>query len=354
MRISIAMATYNGARYIQQQLDSIAAQTLLPYELVVTDDHSTDDTLAIVERFAEHAPFHVRIHRNPERLYFAQNFMRAASLCSGDWITFCDQDDVWVKEKLEAVVHAAARPGVTMVVHALQTVDVSLRPIKGTAAQCRVRRGHAPARMPPLGYFAGLCVAFDASLMPLIASRPRFPDAHDHTYEAAHDKWVSSVADAVGTVRYIRRPLTLYRQHEANTCGTTPQQLDYRVRHAWSTGAAAYEDAASLASGYSETFARLAASPEGKPWRARLERAARRYGRTQRYLLRRAALYRAQSLPSRIAALAALALTGAYRFNPIRPPLHAFAKDFFFMLSHLRNAHASANANAASAKERHS
>src|SRR5581483_5816839 len=100
MRISIAMATYNGGQFIREQLDSLSRQTFLPCELVVCDDGSTDHTLAIVETFAASAPFAVRIHRNKKRLGFGPNFLKAASLCDGEVIAFSDQDDVWLETKL--------------------------------------------------------------------------------------------------------------------------------------------------------------------------------------------------------------------------------------------------------------
>ena len=84
--ISIAMATYDGARFVAEQLASFAAQTRLPDELVVTDDGSTDGTLEIVERFAATAPFAVHIHRNPARLGYTLNFSEAVSKCEGEII----------------------------------------------------------------------------------------------------------------------------------------------------------------------------------------------------------------------------------------------------------------------------
>ena len=83
MKISIAMATYNGAKYIRDQLDTLGRQTLPPVELVVTDDGSTDATLSIVEAFSAVAPFPVRIIRNTNRLGYEENFLKAASLCAG-------------------------------------------------------------------------------------------------------------------------------------------------------------------------------------------------------------------------------------------------------------------------------
>src|SRR5580698_5355366 len=79
--VSIAMATYNGARYVGEQLESLARQTVLPTELVVTDDNSTDNTVDIVTAFATKAPFPVHIEKNPKRLGYRDNFMKAVSLC---------------------------------------------------------------------------------------------------------------------------------------------------------------------------------------------------------------------------------------------------------------------------------
>lgn len=103
--ISIAMCTYNGEKYLQQQLESIASQTRLPDELVICDDRSTDKTTEIIRNFADAAPFPVRFNLNPVNLGGAakgitRNFEQASSLCTGDLIAFCDQDDVWMPQKL--------------------------------------------------------------------------------------------------------------------------------------------------------------------------------------------------------------------------------------------------------------
>jgi glycosyltransferase involved in cell wall biosynthesis len=110
------MATYNGARFLREQLDSIATQTLLPYELVICDDGSTDATLEIAGQFAKEVSFPVRIYQNESNLGFADNFLKAASLCEGDWIAFSDQDDIWLPHKL-ATVSRRFNDGVLLVLH---------------------------------------------------------------------------------------------------------------------------------------------------------------------------------------------------------------------------------------------
>ena len=85
-RISVAMCTYNGGRYLQEQLESIALQSRLPMELVVCDDQSTDDTISILKRFQSEAPFTVKVVRNSQRLGSTQNFDQAIGLARGDLI----------------------------------------------------------------------------------------------------------------------------------------------------------------------------------------------------------------------------------------------------------------------------
>ena len=92
--LSIAMATYNGERYIAEQLSSIAHQTRLPDELVLSDDASTDGTLDIVKDFMKCAPFPIRLLVNRNRLSSSRNFEVAMRACNGDIIFLCDQDDV--------------------------------------------------------------------------------------------------------------------------------------------------------------------------------------------------------------------------------------------------------------------
>ncbi len=100
-RISVALCTYNGERFLPQQLASMAKQTRLPDELVVCDDRSTDRTMALVREFAASSPYPVRIFENEHNLGFAANFERAIRLCEGDLIALSDQDDIWYPIRLE-------------------------------------------------------------------------------------------------------------------------------------------------------------------------------------------------------------------------------------------------------------
>ena len=89
MNISIAMCTYNGSRFLGEQLKSLAEQTMLPSELIICDDASTDATSAIVKGFADEAPFPVRLIRNEVTLGSTKNFEKAICLCAGEAIALC-------------------------------------------------------------------------------------------------------------------------------------------------------------------------------------------------------------------------------------------------------------------------
>jgi glycosyltransferase involved in cell wall biosynthesis len=97
--ISIALATYNGAKYLSAQLDSLYKQTRLPDEVVVTDDCSTDSTLDILIEYNKR--YGLKYFINKTALGVNKNFEKAISFCSGDYIAICDQDDIWLPSKIE-------------------------------------------------------------------------------------------------------------------------------------------------------------------------------------------------------------------------------------------------------------
>jgi glycosyltransferase involved in cell wall biosynthesis len=103
--VSVALCTCNGEAYIEAQLASVLAQTHRALELVVVDDASTDRTVEILAEAARRDE-RIRVHRNPQRLGVNANFERAFSLCRGDFIAPCDQDDVWSAKKLESLLAA--------------------------------------------------------------------------------------------------------------------------------------------------------------------------------------------------------------------------------------------------------
>ena len=209
--ISIAMATYNGARFLCKQLASIAAQSALPAELVACDDGSTDGTLDVVRDFARSAPFEVRIEQNEQRLGVSENFLKAASLCRHEWIAFCDQDDVWLPGKLEAVQGLAERrPGLMLIAHRAAIADEELRPTGELLHVPAVRRLAIVPRLARgfWGYPYGFCMIFRSHLLRAAAAEGRPIESHD--------RWIAVMAGVLGETAYLPQPLALYRRHGEN------------------------------------------------------------------------------------------------------------------------------------------
>lgn len=124
--ISVAMAMLNGTTFLQDQLNSLAAQTYFPDALWITDDGSTDATQTIVNTFAAKAPFRVHFVKHHKRLGYRDNFLKAANLAGGDFVAFCDQDDVWLPSKLERIARTAKEFAPGLIVHSGRVVEQSL------------------------------------------------------------------------------------------------------------------------------------------------------------------------------------------------------------------------------------
>ena len=218
-QISVAMATFNGAAYLLEQLESLAAQTLPPAELVITDDGSTDGTRGIVEAFASRAPFPVRWHDNDARLGYRANFMRAASLCTGELIAFCDQDDIWYPEKLAVAAAAFSNPDVMLFHHEARAVR------DGVVLSERVRKVSSthsliPAlQTAPWQFPFGYTEVFRATLRDYDTLWCRSTDFKGLGEQAAHDQWYYFLAAVLGTIAFHPLPLADYRQHAGNTFG---------------------------------------------------------------------------------------------------------------------------------------
>lgn len=234
MHVSVAMCTYNGAAYLQEQLESIASQTRPPDELVVCDDRSEDATARIVEAFARTAPFPVRWHVNPANLGITRNFEQAIALCQGDVIFLSDQDDVWRPGKVRRIEEVlAADESIGLVFSNGQVVDDQLRPLGyqlwdslwfGELEQRRVRRGDATGVFLRHTVAAGGTLAFRARYRDLLLPIPDL--------RSAHDAWTALLIAAVTGVAIVDEPLIQYRLHSDNQIGLRKWNLRGQVTQA--------------------------------------------------------------------------------------------------------------------------
>lgn len=316
----MAMATYNGERFLHKQLESLARQTLLPSELVVCDDGSTDGTMGILRRFAAHAPFPVRIYQNRTKMGYGPNFLRAAFLCSCSLIAFCDQDDVWLEQKLERCRAVLLETGSQLVIHSAEVVDKRLASLGSRTSKVRhpVRLDAADGRgwdtvLPRLGAALGLvrgCTCVFRSEM-----LHQIPPAPPLTGPAiGHETWLTFAAEATGSITLIPDVLVLYRQHGSNASGfSTAANLKQKLMGATKTTEAGFlfqAEKAVRCAGFLEEAARR--TPELRP---RLSRAEDWYKARAQSLRLRASFYAAKSssLPTAIRRLFSLVLCGAYR-----------------------------------------
>ena len=225
------MCTYNGARFVAEQLASIAAQTRPPDELVVCDDCSTDATIERIREFARTAPFPVRVFENEKNIGSTKNFERALELCEGDFIAFADQDDVWLPEKLRKLEDALANESTALAFTDGEVVDESLRPLGqrvwqtirfGEEEQRLFREGRAFAVLLDHNVVTGAAMALKAEFKKLILP---FPDDLTHDgIPVIHDWWTALIIAAVGDVFFVPEPLFKYRQHAGQQMGVMSER----------------------------------------------------------------------------------------------------------------------------------
>lgn len=308
-KVSVAMATYNGARFLAEQLASLAAQTHLPFELVICDDGSSDETLAILRQFAGNAPFSVVVHRNPERLGYRGNFIRAASLCRGALVSFCDQDDVWDPRKLAIVAAAFDRPSVMLVGHQAMLIDSDGRPMQPFDS---APGGDKPFEHDPWPLIHGFAQTFRSAVL---AHKDLWSGSKSHFLAdtpVGHDRWALFVAACLGEIRVLPDRLVSYRQHAGNTFGALQPDPAETGRWAARPG----DEAAAVALRHAAATSRLRmlealAARQAPDGGARLGPLLERYRDLQWRLDQRLRILHGP-LGSRLAALTRLVVEGAY------------------------------------------
>lgn len=220
LRISVAMCTYNGARYLQEQLESIAAQNLLPDELIICDDRSSDGTSGIIQRWASRAPFPVRLFINEVNLGSSGNFEKAIRLCGMELIVLSDQDDVWHPQRLEWSENMFRRsPSVGAVFSDAELIDEHSGLLGGTlwdsiSFDRRERKhfaaGHALEVLLKHYVATGATMAFRREFRDLVLP---IPPGH------VHDSWTSILIASVADIGLMDRPMIRYRCHGSQQIG---------------------------------------------------------------------------------------------------------------------------------------
>jgi glycosyltransferase involved in cell wall biosynthesis len=203
--ISIALCTFNGQDFIEEQLESVLSQSIQDWEMVIVDDCSLDETLTILNHYAERdARF--KVHCNDKNLGYNKNFEKALRLCEGEFVAICDQDDIWDKDKLQIQLEAIKQN--QLVYHDSAFIDRSGKPMGVRISdKFEFYRGDHPEVFLYFNCVSGHSIFMKRSLL-----RHALPFPTDFHY----DQWLAYIATSHGSIDFVDKTLVHYRQHENN------------------------------------------------------------------------------------------------------------------------------------------
>ncbi|MDM1373362.1 glycosyltransferase [Myroides marinus] len=204
IRVSVCLATYNGEKFIKEQLESILVQLGDNDEVIISDDHSSDSTLDIIKKFNDSR---VNIFYNNNSRGYTRNFENALKHCKGQYIFLADQDDKWIEGKVDSMLEKLRFND--LVVSDALVVNVRLEESKGSHFKLNnVRVGFLNNWIRTR--YIGACMAFSRKLLEKAMPFP----SNDKL--CAHDYWIANVGEMFFNVEIIEIPFLLYRRHDDN------------------------------------------------------------------------------------------------------------------------------------------
>ncbi len=334
--ISVAIASFNGARFSLEQLESIAAQTMPPCEIVICDDGSSDGTIELIEKFASGAAFPVRLFRNERNLGYPDNFLKAASLCRGEWIAFCDQDDFWAPIKIERVLETIEKyddDKLLLVGHSSLVADEQLQPTGRRTPDFKkdrmVRRGGHFGLYSVEGFSmvcrADLLAGVDADLRPKITPSNPLP--------MAHDQWISTLANAAGDLAYISEPLVIWRRHGKSVSAISLEEevTQNSMQHQLGIGAASYRALALGTANFAISLEAISTKKVGF-MKDNFLQSASKFRKMSQIYSARGKLYESCGFGGRLASFLSMIAMNAYFGDPYyKIGWRSFAKDLIFV-----------------------
>ena len=204
--ISVCMATYNGEKYIKEQLSSILSQLSEKDEIIVSDDSSTDKTVEIIESFQDKR---IKILKNNKFRQPNLNFENALKYSKGDIIFLSDQDDVWVKNKVEIILNQLKK--YDLIVSDAFITNEKLN-ITNESLFSEVNSNRGILKNIIKNTYYGCCMAFNRKVLKKALPFPK-------TREIGHDLWLGIIADKYFKVKFLKEKLIYFRRHE-NTLTT--------------------------------------------------------------------------------------------------------------------------------------
>ena len=227
-RISVAMISYQGEKYIEEQLDSILNVLGAEDEVIISDDGSTDGTREILGHY-EKMDARVRMIDGP-KVGVKANVENALRACKGEYIFLADQDDIWMPEKVDRVLETFERDGVGLVVHDAIVTDGNCQEVILDSFYSLKGSGAGVLKNIWRNTYIGCCMAFKRELLEEVLPIPN--------YIEMHDQWIGVINDQLkrGTA-FIPDKLIKYRRHGNNASGMShysfPRMLKNRICFVW-------------------------------------------------------------------------------------------------------------------------
>ncbi len=220
--IAIVMTTYNGEKFISEQIDSILASGYQDFELYIYDDGSKDSTMQILKDYEQRFPDKVHAIQNESNLGVTVNFLNALSRTTTDYVMFSDQDDVWMKHKLACTLkrmrHMEAQLGKhtpLAVFTDAEVVDSELNTINPSF----FASGHLNPRKTDLSHMLMENKLIGCTVMVNAALRKILQGSSLPKQARYHDWWIGLLASSFGKIGYVKEPTLYYRQHSENVVG---------------------------------------------------------------------------------------------------------------------------------------
>ena len=215
--LSIAMATYNGEKYLSEQLASFLSQSIRPDELVICDDGSTDSTLNLLREFKAEADFDVIIVENENNLGYAKNFEKVISLCTGDVIFLSDQDDIWLPDKLNNVNRVFLdHKDINVVINNQYICDNTMLKQGSVTSLTQEKSFNGSYDL----FVIGCCTAIRQTWLDVVLPFPL-------NWPLAHDDWIAFLSIESDCRYLMEEPLQLYRRHESNVSNAKTSDVQY-------------------------------------------------------------------------------------------------------------------------------
>ena len=204
-RVSVAMATYNGEKYIEEQVKSILQNLNVEDELIISDDGSTDKTREIIKQYIKKDK-RIKLIDGPKK-GIKQNFSNAISCCNGKYIFLADQDDIWMEDKVKKVLLAFDENKSILVIHDAKVINEKEEEVISSFFEYR-NSGNGIIKNIYKNTYIGCCMAFDSKIKEKVLPIPENIEMHD--------QWIGVIAEQNGKSYFLKEALILYRRHSEN------------------------------------------------------------------------------------------------------------------------------------------